>query len=435
MRDGEDCTCGGHGRSHGHESETDPLRERVESALSTVEDPDLGADVLASGLVTDLAVRDGAVRVDADAIGLPAPAVESVEAAMREAVLSVPGVDSVRVETGDDAADADETLSLPGVDRVVAVASAKGGVGKTTVAVALARALDAAGESVGLFDADLHGPNVPERLDVSGPVTATEDGRATPVDADGVATMSVGLLAGDDPLAWRGAMAHDALTDLLAETAWGDLDTLVVDLPPGTGDVVLTSLAALPLDGAVLVTTPDPSAVGDTVRSERLFREEGVSILGVVPNMTAATCPDCGTEHAVFPTTDVGAAFDAPVLDSFPVDSALADPETAGERAAELARAVTEATTADPVPPGALDLRGVPARAAREQLRVERRALDPDESLRFVVATSPATVRDALPNGDVPRVVDRLGPGRWLLELDADVADDGAQEVTARGAE
>ncbi|WP_251341488.1 P-loop NTPase [Haloplanus halophilus] len=437
----EECGCGGHG-----DGDDPSLRDRIEAALSDVEDPDLGAGVLESGLVTGLSCRDGEVRVAVEFAGLPAPAAEEVEASVREAVLSVPGVEGVRVDDGErpasgrpqghDAGRGDGTVPLPDVDRVVAVASAKGGVGKTTVAVALARALDAAGESVGLFDADLHGPNVPARLGVSGPVTTTEAGDAAPVDADGIATMSVGLLAGDDPVAWRGAMAHEALTDLCAETAWGDLDTLVVDLPPGTGDVVLTSLSALPLTGAVLVTTPDPSAVGDTVRSERLFREEGVPVLGVVPNMTAATCPDCGTEHAVFPTSDVGEAFSAPVLDSFPVDPALADPETAGDRAAELARAVREATATDPVPPEALDLRGVPARAAREQLGAERAALDPGESLRFVTATAPAAVREALPDGDDPRVIDRLGPERWLLELPAESdAGAGAGEVTARGGE
>jgi ATP-binding protein involved in chromosome partitioning len=180
------------------------------------------------------------------------------------------------------------------------------------------------------------------------------------------------------------------------------------------------------------VTTPDPTAVGDTARSERLFREEGVPLLGVVPNMTAATCPDCGTDHAVFPTTDVGAAFDAPVLDSFPVDPALADAATAGERAADLATAVDDALATDPAPPGALDLRGVPARAAREQLRAERRALAPGESLRVVVGR-PDAVEDALP--DATTAVDRLGPERWLVEVAAEDAVDGRTEVSTGGAE
>jgi len=186
--------------------------------------------------------------------------------------------------------------------------------------------------------------------------------------------------------------------------------------------------------GAVLVTTPDPAAVGDTVRSETLFGEESVPVLGVVANMTAATCPDCGTEHSVFPTTEVGAAFDAPVLDSFPVDPTLADPATAGERAADLAAAVDDALATEPTPPGALDLRGVPARAAREQLRAERRALAPGESLR-VVTTDPGAVGEALP--DSTPVVDRLGPERWLVEVTASDAEgaDPRPEVAAGDAE
>jgi len=419
----DDCGCGG----HAHANATDGLVDRVADALSEVEDPDLGVGVVESGLVTGVDAHDGQVRVEASFDGLPDPAAETVEASIREAVLSVPGVEAVRVGGGDAAAGTGDSVALPTVDRVVAVASAKGGVGKTTVSVALARALDAAGESVGLFDADLHGPNVPGRMGVEGPVTATDDGDASPVDADGVETMSIGLLAGDDPVAWRGAMAHDALTDLLSETAWGDLDTLVIDLPPGTGDVVLTTLDALPIDGAVLVTTPDPSAVGDTVRSETLFREEDVPVLGVVANMTAATCPECGTAHDVFPTSEVGDAFDAPVLDRFPVDPALTEPATAGERAAGLADAVRDALRPEAVPPSALDLRDVPSRAAHEQLRVERRALDAGESLGVVTA-DPDAVREAVPDADP--TVERLGPERWLVELSAP-----ATGVSARGAE
>ncbi|MFB6195748.1 MAG: P-loop NTPase [Haloplanus sp.] len=430
MAHDHDCACG-----RGDPESTDaPLRDRVESALATVEDPDLGTDVLESGMVTDVACYDGEVRIGAEFGGLSAPATETVEGAIREAVLSVPGVESVHVDGGDEAEGS--SLPLPGVDQVIAVASAKGGVGKTTVSVALARALAADDRRVGLFDADLYGPNVPDRLGISGPVSATEDGRAAPVDADGIDVMSVGLLAGDDPVAWRGSMAHDALTDLLAETAWDGLDTLVIDLPPGTGDVVLTTLEALPLDGAVLVTTPDPSAVGDTVRSETLFRDHDVPVLGVVANMTAATCPDCGTEHAVFPSTDVGDAFDAPVLDSFPVDPALADAETAAARADDLAAAVRAALTTDPVPPSALDLRGVPARAARDQLGAERRALAPGESIRVVTSVPPDTVREALP--DDPTIeAERLGPERWLLDLPPEGGDAGStpREVTASGPE
>lgn len=430
MADG--CGCG-HGDGGGGEG----LRSRIEAALASVEDPDFGDDALSSGLVAGVECRDGEVRVELETAGLPAPAAETVEAEVREAVLSVPGVDAATVADAGGMAEAGADVSLPGVESVVAVASAKGGVGKTTVAVALARALADRGASVGLFDADLHGPNVPDRLGVSGPVTATDDGRAAPVDADGVATMSVGLLAGDDPLAWRGAMAHEALTDLLADTAWGDLDYLVVDLPPGTGDVVLTALQSVPLAGVLLVTTPDPSAVGDAVRSEALFREEGVPVLGAVTNMTAATCPECGTEHAVFRGADAGEAFRSPVLAEFPVDDALRDPATAGDRAADLAATVADAVDGDddPLPPDTLDLRGVPARAVGEQLAVEAGALDAGESLTAVLDTPPDE-HLAAAGLDDPATVERRGPEEWRVDLRApNAAAAGGREVSGRGTE
>lgn len=424
----------------------------VTAALTTVPDPNLGTHVVASAVVTGVDATDGAVTITADLAGLDAETADELTATLRRAAFSVAGVDRVTVASADGTAAAErprdggattesdegtadggekpsvepDGLTLDGVETVVAVASAKGGVGKTTVATQLARAIDASGADVGLFDADLHGPNVPERLGIEGPVEATDDGRAAPVTHDGIEVMSVGLLASEQPLAWRGAVIHDALTDLLGDTAWTDRDVLVIDLPPGTGDTVLTTLDAVPIDGVVLVTTPDPSAVGDTVRSATLVRENGVPLAGVVANMTAATCPDCGTEHSVFPMTNVGEAFEAPLLAEFPVAEEFRDPAEPADAARELADAVedrlTEVDRLDP-PESALDLRGLPERVAREQVRTEVHATDPTESLWLRSDRDPEPLLSAVARQDstvaaAEWTVDRQGPESWVARID-----------------
>lgn len=403
----------------------------IRDALATVPAPDGDRDVVAAGLVADVTVESGAVDVALALGDVDLETAERVDADVRSAVLSTPGVERVDVERLS-AEPAESALGPPAgatgladVDRVVAVASAKGGVGKTTVAVQLARALDAEGQDVGLFDADLHGPNVPERLEVEGPVVADDEGRAKPVDADGVAVASVGLLAGEQPVAWRGAMVSEALTDLLTETAWGERDVLVVDCPPGTGDAVLTLLQSTPVDGAVLVTTPDPSAVGDTARTETLFDEEGVPVVGVVANMTAATCPSCGETHEVFPGGAVRDALAADLLAELPVDEALCDAEEPADRALDLAAAVDDRLATDRVtlPEAPLDLRGLPDRARRDRLATALGDCRPGESV-WAVTDDPDGLRTAIDGvagaeGLAPEVaIDRRGPAAWACRID-----------------
>ncbi|ELY89806.1 P-loop NTPase [Natrinema altunense] len=411
---------------------TDGLAERVRDGLRAVEDPDLGSDVLESGLVTDVSVDERVVRIGADLTGLDDPTAEDVTEALRRRALSTPGVERATIEGETPDAGADDAIDGPaGVDTVIAVASAKGGVGKTTVSTQLARALAADPDrDVGIFDADLYGPNVPELLDLEGPVSANAAGDAEPIDAGDLTAMSVGLIANDEPLAWRGAMAHEAVSELFEDTAWGDLDTLVVDLPPGTGDIVLTALQSLPIDGAVLVSTPHPTSVGDTSRSATLFEENGVPLLGTVVNMRGFTC-DCGREHDLFPDTDVEAALDQPVLCDLPFDERVRDfGDDVPPEALELADAVRErlAAVGDlSVPDHALDLRGLPKPIRHEQATAEFRATEPGETFYLLNDHDPSPLAAELvgavgregPPGDAfeEYAVRRRAPDEWVLAV------------------
>jgi ATP-binding protein involved in chromosome partitioning len=301
--------------------ESGPTADAVRDALRTVSAPDGDEDVVAAGLVASVATTDGTVSVATALSGMDPATADALADRMRAAVLECRGVEQVRVDT--DVAEPDHGTVVPGVDRIIAVASAKGGVGKTTVATQVARGLAASGERVGLFDADVYGPNTPELLGIEAPLGSTDDGRAEPVEADGLQVVSVALVANDEPMAWRGPMAHEAVDELLTDAAW-DVDTLVLDLPPGTGDIVLTTLQSFLVDGAVFVTTPFPTATGDTERSTALFREEGVPVFGAVVNMVGFTCPTCGDKHTPFGSEpDLSRA----VLAELPIDDSLRSTE------------------------------------------------------------------------------------------------------------
>ena len=359
-----------------HDSHTDTtdassqLTDHIEAALRQVRDPDAGLTVFEAGLVEDIHVTDGRVTIDADLSDFPPGEAESVTATMIRAVSEVPGVERAHVEhVGSAPALEDRAVGIESADRIIAVASAKGGVGKSTIATSIACALAAEGQSVGLFDADIHGPNVPELLSVSGPIHSDEDGNPVPVDADGLDVMSVGLMSSSAPLAWRGAMAHDALSELFEETAWNDPDTIVLDLPPGTGDIALTTLQETRVDGVVFVTTPFHAAVSDTHRSIQLFEENDVPVLGVVSNMGEFVCDDCGHVHNLFDGPDPIGALDVPVLAEITFDSAMQDtpapsPDALPTYSRSLGQAVTdrfEEIWSVEIPEQAVDIRGLPS--------------------------------------------------------------------------
>ena len=230
---------------------------------------------------------------------------------------------------------APQKISLPGVKHVVAVASGKGGVGKSTVAANLARALAAQGARVGLLDADIYGPSMPRMMGLAGKRPTTTDGKTLdPPRGHGLPVMSIGFLVdSDQPMAWRGPMVTQALSQMLADTRWGPLDYLVVDMPPGTGDIQLTLTQRVPVSGAVIVTTPQEIALLDARKGLQMFRKVGVPVLGIVENMGLHRCPACGHESHIF---DVGGGkalaerYETRLLGELPLDGAIREQADSG---------------------------------------------------------------------------------------------------------
>src|SRR2546423_700964 len=217
-----------------------------------------------------------------------------------------------------------ERQPIPGVKNLVAVASGKGGVGKTTIAVNLALALAKLGHRVGLLDADVYGPNVPIMLGATEQPEATQDKRIIPVQSQGLKMISMGLLnPGDKPMIWRGPMLHSVITQFLRSVEWGELDYLIIDLPPGTGDVQLTLIQTVAVTGAVLVTTPSTVALADVRKAIEMFRQVHVDVLGVVENMSTFACPHCGKQVDIFghgEGTKTAIAYGVPVLGEIEID-------------------------------------------------------------------------------------------------------------------
>ena len=217
-----------------------------------------------------------------------------------------------------------ERQAIPGVKNLVAIASGKGGVGKTTVAVNLALALVKLGHNVGLLDADVYGPNVPIMLGTTEEPLATQDRRMVPVNVLGLKMISMGLLnPGDKPMIWRGPMLHSVMQQFLRSVLWGELDYLIIDLPPGTGDVQLSLIQLVPVTGAVLVTTPSTVALADVRKAMEMFRQVNVDILGVVENMSFFSCPHCQGRIDVFGHGEgrrIADAYGVPLLGEIEID-------------------------------------------------------------------------------------------------------------------
>jgi ATP-binding protein involved in chromosome partitioning len=307
----------------------DITREAVLAALSTVRDEERGGDIVSLGMVSGLTVRGSNVGFLIEVTPERGPRLEPLRKKAEDAVKAIAGVTSATVvltaektapaptappsppgadvraarrqaQTGGPASG--HKVPLPGIRHVVAVASGKGGVGKSTVAANLAVALAALGHSVGLLDADIYGPSQPRMMGITGRPTATPDSkRLIPMENFGVRCMSIGFLIKEDtPMVWRGPMVIGALEQLLRDVEWGELDVLVVDMPPGTGDTQLTMSQRVPLAGAVIVSTPQDIALLDARKGIAMFRKVEVPILGIVENMSTFICPACGHESHIF---------------------------------------------------------------------------------------------------------------------------------------
>jgi ATP-binding protein involved in chromosome partitioning len=297
----------------------------VRDLLRGVEDPDLGDDIVSLGLVNAVDVDGDHVAIDL-ALGAPYSPNETAIAAEVRKVLSAEGLD-VDLSASVDQGLSPEEQVLPNVKNVIAVASGKGGVGKSTVAVNLAAGLADRGARVGLFDADVYGPNVPRMVKSEERPQATADETIVPPEKYGMKLISMAFLVGeDDPVIWRGPMVHKLITQLVEDVEWGGLDYMIVDLPPGTGDTQLTLLQSVPVSGAVIVTTPQEVALDDARKGLRMFGKHDTPVLGIVENMGGYVCPDCGSEHAIFGEgggKDFAAENELPFLGSIPLDPAV----------------------------------------------------------------------------------------------------------------
>jgi ATP-binding protein involved in chromosome partitioning len=288
-------------------------KEAVLHALGQVQDPDLKRDLVSLGMIRDLEVADGEARFRVVLTTPACPLKAKIEADCRAAVSAVPGIRNVKIamdaevrgRAAGGAGGPGQGQSIPGVAHIVAVSSGKGGVGKSTVAVNLAVSLALDGARVGLLDADVYGPNVPTMMGViDGPQIQNRDGVGEvflPPSAHGVKVMSMGFLVqGDQPLVWRGPMLHGVVNQFLHKVDWGKLDYLIVDMPPGTGDVQLSLAQLVPVTGAVLVSTPQEVSMQDVRKAFHMFEKVRVPLLGFVENMSWFKCDGCEKRHSLF---------------------------------------------------------------------------------------------------------------------------------------
>ncbi|WP_415683670.1 iron-sulfur cluster carrier protein ApbC [Breoghania sp.] len=317
----------------------DVTKEAVLQRLSMVKGPDLESDIVSLGLVSDIFISDGRVIFSITVPSERAQELEPLRQAAERIVSEIPGVDKVMValtaekkpgspspaptaapvrpapsaaqagsvpppmagRSGPAAQGNSEKPGVPGVGAIIAVASGKGGVGKSTTAVNLALALKANGLKVGILDADIYGPSLPRLLHLTGRPEPVSGRVLKPLEGYGLKVMSMGFLVEEEtPMIWRGPMVMSALTQMLREVAWGELDALVVDMPPGTGDAQLTMAQQVPLAGAVIVSTPQDLALIDARKGLNMFRKVDVPVLGIVENMSYFLCPSCGERSDIF---------------------------------------------------------------------------------------------------------------------------------------
>jgi len=308
-----------------------PSVDEVRQRLGEISLPGFRHSITRYGVVQDVDVSDGDVTVRLVAVTRRADAAQELQRRIEESLRRLPDVRSVRVESTEahahpGAAAAAKPAAIPGIRRIVAVSSAKGGVGKSTVAVNLAIALRSLSRRVALMDADVYGPSVPIMMGIDArPQTAGR--KVVPLERYGVSLMSMGFFLDDkSPVIWRGPMVMGLIRQFLHDVEWGEQDYLVVDMPPGTGDAALTLAQQVPLSGAVIVTTPQEVALQDVERGIAMFRQVHVPVLGIVENMSVYECPECGEREDIFGSggaESLGRQFGTPVLARLPLVPAV----------------------------------------------------------------------------------------------------------------
>jgi ATP-binding protein involved in chromosome partitioning len=276
----------------------------VLDALRAVKDPDLHRDIVALNFVKDLHIDGGRVAFTIELTTPACPVKDAMREQAHQAVSALPGVTDVQVTMTASVRTAHNVQStqapIPGVKNVVAVGAGKGGVGKTTLAVNLAAALALRGSRVGMIDGDIYGPNVPMMLGVQGQLMAEEE-KILPAEKYGIKVVSMGFLTNDDsPVIWRGPMLHSVIRQFFHEVKWGELDYLVIDMPPGTGDVALSLSQTVPVAGAIVVTTPQEVSLADSRRAVRMYQKLNIPVLGIIENMSYFVCPNCEHESDIF---------------------------------------------------------------------------------------------------------------------------------------
>jgi ATP-binding protein involved in chromosome partitioning len=300
--------------------------EQVLSALRAVQDPDLHKDIVTLGFVKDVKVEGGEVDFTIELTTPACPVRDEMKAEAERLVAALPGVTAARAKMTADvrARGGFGRQAIPGIRNIVAVGAGKGGVGKSTTAVNLAVALQRKGARVGLMDVDVYGPNIPQMLGITEPAYGNA-GRIAPGEAHGLKVISMGMMVPpDQAVIWRGPMLHGAVQQFMRDVEWGELDYLVVDLPPGTGDVSLSMAQSVPVAGAIVVTTPQGVSVSDVRKAVGMFRQLNIPVLGVVENMSTFACPHCGERTDIFGHgggEKMAADMGIPFLGAVPIDT------------------------------------------------------------------------------------------------------------------
>ncbi len=311
--------------------------DSVLDALHEVIDPELEKDLVTLNMVRNIKIAHGAVAFDLVLTTPACPLKNEITSASKEAVLAIPGVKDVKIEVRSDvpvSKGLPEKISIPNVRNTIAVASGKGGVGKSTVSVNLALALAKSGAKAGILDIDIYGPSLPLMMGTKGPLETTPEERLIPLKNHGIEMISIGFMIDEEtPVIWRGPMVMQLVKQFLTGVEWGELDYLIIDLPPGTGDAQLTLVQTIPLTGVVIVTTPQDVALVDARRAIKMFHEVKVPVIGIIENMSFFRCPHCGGKTDIFNHGGghkTGERYSIELLGELPIDPEIREGGDAG---------------------------------------------------------------------------------------------------------